>query len=342
MKIVLYLGIITLFLFSCCDKNKVNYIINATEANSIKGDILFSKGNSNYYFDIEITENYIILLDSESDSVVQVYGKCSNNENAKLISVKKSDNNLMKPVFTKSIKRKNRKENIINIIDNNMYSRSIAIKKDKKEIEIQSSLLSGNITPCVDYAIVGKELYGTPKNSYKNYLFYYFNTDSGYYWVNSPSFLIKEASGNPYILVSNLYANEDKSVIATALRYSNYVCFFDLHGNLQSTIKFGSENISPKTKPIDNELDAPNSIKCFINMYGTSKYLYCLYTGSNDFSTKSKILVFNWDKKHIATLQTDRSLRCISVDEKDQYILGVSSNESDGQDIIQYQLKSIL
>lgn len=339
MKAILHFGFLVLFLFSCNNENEDNCVINTKHTNSIKGDVLFSKSSTSYYFDIEMTKDYIVLLDSESDSVIQVYDKYTYKNETSMLTKKIENKILIKPTFVKSIQNKNRKESIIQVVDNNMYFKTITIKK--QEIEIQTSLLARDLTPCIDYAVIGKELYGSPRNSYKNHLFYYFNADSGYYWVDPPCSLIKEASETPHILISNLYANESKSIIVTALRYSNYICFFDLCGNLQKTIKFGDENITPKIRPIDKELDAPNSIKCFINMYGTENYLYCLYTGSNDFSAKSKILVFNWNKKHIATLQTDRSLRCITVDENDQYILGISSNESDGQDIIQYPLNTI-
>ena len=74
-------------------------------------------------------------------------------------------------------------------------------------------------------------------------------------------------------------------------------------------------------------------------MCGTPRYVYCLYSGSKNFSGKSKIVIFQWDGKHVRTWESDRSIRSIAVDEDDKYILAIVSKENGGQDVIRYELK---
>lgn len=79
-------------------------------------------------------------------------------------------------------------------------------------------------------------------------------------------------------------------------------------------------------------------MKHFIHISGTSKYIYCLYDGTSDFSANSIILILDWNGKQKAILQADRNLRTIAIDQSNQILLGISSRKDGGEDILEYKL----
>jgi len=85
-------------------------------------------------------------------------------------------------------------------------------------------------------------------------------------------------------------------------------------------------------------VDVLQSEKCFTAIAGSPQYVYCVYNGSNDFNTLSKIFVFKWNGKHVATWQVDRNCRTIAVDKNDKYLIAISSRSDGGQDILKYDL----
>ena len=59
--------------------------------------------------------------------------------------------------------------------------------------------------------------------------------------------------------------------------------------------------IRDRVNPDRDEIDVRNTPKCFTYICGTPQYVYCLYDGSSDFTAPSKIVIFQWNGKHIAT-----------------------------------------
>jgi hypothetical protein len=113
--------------------------------------------------------------------------------------------------------------------------------------------------------------------------------------------------------------------------------FYDLKGVLLSTVQCGSDTIVPIAHAQEeNKIDVLKSTKCFIYLYGTEEYLYCLYAGTADYSEPSKIMLFRWNGSHVKTWQMDRHIRSIAVEQSDDYIMAIALNKEGGQDVIRY------
>ena len=78
--------------------------------------------------------------------------------------------------------------------------------------------------------------------------------------------------------------------------------------------------------------------KYFIDIYGTSQYIYCLFSGSYDFSTNSTVFIFKLNGIHVKTLQLDHPISNFAIDDKNSFMIGITSNHSGGQDVIRYDL----
>ena len=62
--------------FSCNNADLTQYKVISTEAIPLQSEaILFSKDSSSYFYDLKITEDYLLFLDNSSDTILQAYGK---------------------------------------------------------------------------------------------------------------------------------------------------------------------------------------------------------------------------------------------------------------------------
>ena len=93
----------------------------------------------------------------------------------------------------------------------------------------------------------------------------------------------------------NLCVNERQNSVVAALRFFNQIDFYDLKGTYQRSFTYGKEPIVPLLKKNDTQVDVLGTTKCFIDIFGTDQYVYCLYDGSADFSNLSTLLVLSWD-----------------------------------------------
>ena len=333
-KINWFIAGVLLIVLGGCSPKKAEKIVVSTEAIPLQSEtILFSKDSSSYFYDLKITEDYLLFLDNSSDTILQAYG---NDNRMKLFSLKgRGDSALFKPQFTKSDLQKTK--NGAQIIDNDLYSKILVLKEGK--VLISSSFLSQNMINSFDYNITSREIYAVPTNGRSDYQFFSYNTTDDYYWVDGDS-IIKQKIGNiPAAYLSHLCVKEQADVVVSAMRFTNSVQFYDLKGKLKQVIKFGENTILPIKTGDGKSLDILNTPKCFIGICGTSKYVYCLYNGTSDFSSPSNILVFNWSGDHISTLQCNRGLRNIAVDEDNSSLIALSSRTDGGTDVLKYKLE---
>lgn len=331
--ILLFIGSL-LLLFSCNNADLTQYKVISTEAIPLhSATILFSRDSNSYFYDLKITEDYLLFLDNSSDTIMQAYGKDSR---MKLFSLKGlGDSTLFNPQFSKSDLQKTK--NSAQIIDNGLYSKELVLKAGK--VLISSSLLSQNMINSFDYNITSREIYAVPTNGRCDYQFFCYNTKDDYYWVDADSILKQKIGNIPSAYLSHLCVKEQADVVVSAMRFTNSVLFYDLKGTLKQVIKFGENTILPIKAGDGKSLDILNTPKCFIGIYGTSKYVYCLYNGTSDFSSSSNILVFNWNGDHISTLQCNRGLRNIAVNEDNTFLIALSSRTNGGTDVLKYKLE---
>ena len=336
MKDSLVYIICGLCILTSCSQPKKNYSISMDAQSLGKSTIILTKGGGNYLYDLQITDSYLVILDNKSDTVMQAY-TLNNILQTKIFCLRTGENNrLLAPQFVRSDYRSLNKANQISIVDNNIYLKQITLTA--KGINLRTRLLDKGLVNSKDYNITTKEIYAVPISGHQKYSYFFYNIDSGYYWVN-PSPIISEVLPHvPIAFSSNLCVNEQKKSIVTAFRFTNYVSFYDLEGNIQSTCHFGeNQTITPLC--MGEKLDIENSTKCFTSIYCTPKYVYCLYDGTTDFTAQSRILVFNWNGKHVKTWLADRNLRRIAIDKNNKTLYGISANPIAGQDVVKYLLK---
>ena len=334
MKYILLICSFLFMVFSCQDKT--DYSIAIKSDKQLNGRIQFSKDESCYFYDIKIIDNFYLFLDERSDTVLRVYKQGNTSYPYENLCRSSENDKLWMPSFTKEIHNNLKDTKITFLVDNNQYYKSITLNNNIK-INI-SKLLDLKNMFCRDFNITSKEIYATPVSRYNKNPYFFFNPDSGYYWVD-PSSSIEEIMPKDNLSYTNtICLNENQNTIVSAYRFTNYVSFYGLDGTLKTTVKFGETSVIPIVNPDRDEIDVRNTPKCFTYICGTPQYVYCLYDGSSDFTAPSKIVIFQWNGKHIATCQADRNLQAIAVDKNDKYILAIASNK-DGQDIIKYDLE---
>lgn len=343
MRIKLLVIILATLLFLSCKERKEvykDYCIGEETISLTKGKTIFTKDASCYFYDLRVSDSFYLFLDKQSDTVLWIYRK---NEVPELVmSIKRnlSGKDLYKPVFTKEVYPKDEKKDTFFLVDNNLYLKRLALNETTRDMELfMLSLFNSNRVYSTDFNITKEEIYAVPVLRGRKNPFYFFNPDSGYYWVDTPTALSQNMPTDAVSYTNSICVNENTNSVVSAFRFTNCLSFYQLDGTLRTTVQFGNDLIIPQLLPNQKELDVEGSIKCFIHICGTPRYVYCLYAGTNDFSGKSKILVFQWNGRHIKTWEVDRGLRTITVDKNDKYILGIASDANGGQDILQYELE---
>lgn len=326
--------------FSCHKGTKIkNYNISTKVDKQLAGEILLSKDDHCYFYDLKITDNFYLFLDQKSDTILRVY-KQDNLFTLHNSSCRSSGKDkLWKPLFTKEIQTNSNDKDITFLVDENQYYKDITLNNQNSDIKINTSkLLNLRNVSGRDFNITTKEVYAIPVNRDSKSPFFFFNPDSGFYWVDPSPSVEKVMPKDVLSYINTICLNKSQNAVVSACRFTNFVSFYELNGTLKTTVKFGNTPIVPVISPNQIGIDIKNTTKCFTYICGTPQYVYCLYDGSSDFTTPSKIVVFQWNGKHIATWQTDRILQTIAVDKEDKFVLAIASNDN-GQDIIKYDLK---
>lgn len=251
MKKIPFILLYALSLFCACDnKHKLSdYELSTKSSNLPEGQVLFSKENSSYYYDLAITDSFYLFLNNQSDTVLQVYQKNNLESPYSYACRKYGRESLWQPTLIKSGMYANPDKNICHVIDNELFLKKVFINDKDKSIKTETSVLFKELIHSSNYCLTSKEIYAVPIYGYKRYPFYYFNVDSEYYWVDSAPVLLKEIQHIPLAFTSSLCVNESANAIVCALRFSNYIQFYNLKGELQTVVKFGDKTILPLKKP---------------------------------------------------------------------------------------------
>lgn len=340
MRVGYYSILLSFMVLFSCDKGHVmkDYSVSEEAQRTLFGKLLFSKDNHSYFYDLKVSDRYCCFLDDLNDTTLWVY---TNDILPELVACKKRDIpyvEKIKPSFTKEVYSLKGKKDTVFCVDHRMCLKMLTLgEAGLKASELYS--LDNSLSYSTDFNITRKDTYAVPIIRGKKQPYYFFNADSGFYWVDAPMAVFQNMPNDAVAFVNSICLNEKANTVVSAFRFTNCLSFYQLDGKLRTTIQFGDELIIPKLLFNQKDIDVEGSQKCFIGLYGTPRYVYCLYAGSNDFSAKSKVVVFQWNGKHIQTWKTDRILRLIAVDKDDQYILAVASHKEKGQDIIRYELE---
>lgn len=340
MKNILLLYSFLFIVCSCADKKIIKDYSITTKSKMLPDvEILFSKNDNYYLYDLKITDNFYLFLDERSDTVLRIYKQNNILHTHNSLCRNSEKDQLWMPLFTKEVHPEFKNTDYAFLVDNNMYYKNISLSTNNNKVEINVlKLLKQKNMFSRDFNITTKETYAIPVSRSTKSPFYLFNPDSGYYWVDPSPSIEKVMPKDVLSYTNTICLNESQNTIVSAYRFTNYVSFYGLDGTLKTTVKFGETPIIPIVNPDRDEIDIRNTPKCFTYICGTPQYVYCLYDGSSDFTAPSKIVIFQWNGKHIATCQADRNLQAIAVDKDDKYILAIASNYN-GQDIIKYHLE---
>lgn len=338
------------FLFSCVEERKrVTVQLSIVPEKHLQGEVICKGGNRLNYYDLTLTDDYMAFLDYDSDTVLQIYPKDNLYTCAQSVIREVVNKEQYTPPFFINYNYTDKDyPNAITIHDSDRQQVTqflIPSNGQNDTIQSQTVHLSDQRTEYQelifthDLSITKEEVYAAPFYGRNGFLFYFFSSDSGFYWVDAyPPLTDKKLSMHTDILYFPiLQVNEQKGSVVAGLRYINSLQFYDMRGNLTKDIILGDHYVFPQPDGMKLH-NWQNSIKYITAIAKGKKYVYCLYNGSADFSNPSTIIVFNWKGKHITTLKMDKGFRKIAVDATEKYLYGIVLNEEGGTDVLRYTL----
>lgn len=339
MKTTGYVAGILLLLCAGCAKQPLSYTV-LTEKNVLLTSEVWKQGEASFHYtDIYVTDQYYAFTCHKSDTLIQVFAK-NDPANCIGILVKDEKRRHAYPIdFVKSNTRNDADNDDIWVVEN---------KRDLKQLRLLNNSLSAVKTiflgvateESTSYNFTKEEVYGVPTSGSLDKAFYFFQPDSGYYWVEmygATNKVKKHYHKNPYAALSTLVVNENKNAIVCGFLFFNQIQFFDLRGDIVRSVTIGEGTVMPANNNVGS-LDYPKSTKCVLDVCGTDNYVYCLYDGTKEFEKTSLILVFKWDGTHVKTYQTDQMLKKIAFDQSKNKLVALVSNENGGRDVVLYPI----
>lgn len=308
------------------------------EKSVLTGSLLLKGKVGTHYDEVELTDSYLVLLDRKHDTIIQVYKK---NDLSRLHAFALKGygaHYFSNPEFMKSNTRETAGKDGFWIVDNQLTFNKVQVSADSLRFDRKYISIPG-LMPSTHYNITAKETYAVPiveKDVYGP--FCYANPDDGIYWVDPPKEEKAYRLCKPVAYLPSLCVNERQNRVVAALRFFNRVDFYDLAGAPQKSVAYGGKPVAPSLTADGKGVDVLGSTKCFIDIFGTDRYVYCLYDGTVDFSAASTLLVFTWNGKLEKTLRLDRSVRRMAVDASDRFLVALSQGENGVCDVIKYPL----
>lgn len=352
MKNLITFLAIALVVFVSCEGNKSrqsgSHNISTEIKKNIRGEVILPDNGSCNYYDIAVTEDYYAFLDYYSDTILQVLDK--KDFSLREIGLREKDTfTIAYPSFAKYDYANKGRKNAITLWENEKFQMkridldnlSIApfVTSDSLPLPIEMNV-AGSTNAC----ILSNRAFTVPFHINKPSVFISGNKTNGIFHVppfpDLKNYLPEKVLRQAY--ASDLVVNEKKDRVVAALRFVSSVNFYNLNGDLQSAACYGEHYTIPVADITGKYMEVDHSIKSFIDICASDKYVFCLYDGSANFSRPSVLVVFNWDGEHLGNYQTERSLRKIAVDPAGKYLIGLAANEQGRRDVIRYQIKEIL
>lgn len=325
-KNIIYTIVLFSTFFGCRKSEYVYYKLDPEDYVNTKGLIISNLTNHNIY-NLKATKDYYCFLTKKDNHIIHICKKDQSHIYEKILPTDSLSSQNKTYYFTKEVSPIS-KNNTLYMTKGKKQLLKLHITDDSIDIDTLPACLPFGST---EYNIILNTYFAsTFQRANKSPYFRFSNTEV--LWTK-PDPLIKNKIGNSLYYINHLCISEKHKRTVVAYRFMNFLSFYDLNGNLQCTIEIGTNKFPHKI-----ELGDANIKKYFIDIYGTEKYVYCLYSGSSDLSVPSRILKFNWNGKHIDTFLLDRPIQLFAVDEKKECIIAASSYNTKGQDLIKYIL----
>lgn len=334
MKIIV--GLISFMLLcNACQKQAMKHTIPEDADVYLKGEVWQAESGKSYT-DLQITDSYYLFADKEADTVLYVLDK--KNPTKEYVYGLKGDKpeEFCSIEFVRSNTRYPSEKNAVWLVDDKRLLKQVKCLDDRI-VTLQSTQLPNALYRSTDYNFTKDEIFGVSPLGDLASSFYFFNPDSGYYRVDAHDIPQKKYKETSSAYMTNLCVNENKGAVVSALRFFNSVQFYNLRGEIKQIFSFGKVPITPQIKSSD-ALDFTGSVKCFIHIFCTEKFVYCLYDGSSELNQLSKIVLFKWNGKHVKTIQTDHMLKKIAVDPSDKLLLALACDSEGEQIVVKYKL----
>ncbi len=288
-------------------------------------------GNESYIYALKIKDGYSFFLDDRNDSILRIYRNEELQCPIRAVLKGSEKNKLQKPSFCKEIAEVPYES--VRVVDHDSYLKAIDPETDSL---VELLRFIKGLWSNTDYNFMADEICALPFLPHKNYPFFFYNEMNGYYWVEPDKSVAKSLRRRPVAYSASLVLNEKKKRIVAAYRYTNHISFYNLDGIVEQSFFTDEEIVAPVAT--HDGIDIEVSRKCFIETYGTEKYVYCLYDGSADFSNNSRLYIYTWDGKLQGSISLDRNIRTFAVSEDDSFIIAISRSKQGEQDILKYRI----
>lgn len=344
------LSVLCIAALAACNQQRENQAVETRTISreitkEISSEILLAGDATCNYYDMAITADYYAFLDFNSDTLLQI--RRAKDLSLYQIGMREVDTfALSHPYFVKYDYQNRKQKNAITIWNNdNAYLSRIQIDDTQSLPFVTASNTALPVTNSgagsINCCLTKDETYAMSLLQGKPSPFFSDNPKTGTYHVPAfpklEEFLPGDVLKSAY--ACDLVMNEEKGVIVAALRFISGVNFYSLNGDLTDAVCFGEYYSIPIADITGKYMDAERSVKSFIDICCSDRYIYCLYEGSTDFTALSTIVVFDWEGKHIANLRADRDLRKVATNPTGSCLLGLAANEQGGRDLVKYSLK---
>lgn len=322
-KFILFLSVLS---FSCSSSND----------EELEGVIWKEGGENSLYVDLWLTDSYNMLIDQKSDTVIQVYER---NRPYKLcaFALRGYDaSSFAVPEFVKSNSLRTKNKDEVWIVDRQITLNRVTVTDS---LSFVRERLFTDMYPSSFFNFTSKEIYAVPIWQKEVFApFYFANIDDGFFWVDPPQIDDSYKKCKNIAYLPGLCVSERHNSLVAAQRFFNQIYFYELNGSYKKTLTYGKERIVPLLKEDGMGVDIQETTKCFVDIFGTDRYVYCLYDGSKDFSAHSVLLILTWDGKLERMLHLDRNLKKIAVDSSDKFLYALTLNEKGTRDVVMYKI----
>ena len=325
--------IVWIFMVGCTRQTERSVLI-LEEQEPLSSECLLSKDSAHYFQDLKMTNGNLCLLDADDDTALWIYRQDGYQFPIFILPRGVGKHQIENATFLQEVRSKSEKG--FTLLDNNLYKKQI--KPINERWEIQSNSLSNAIIHSHQLNETKKELYGVPYLHAQAYPFYYYNPEEGYYWVEADTTIAKVLTySNPDAYACSLCVNEKMDRVVSAYRFTNYISFYTLKGDLLKTIRIGNSPVYP-IYLYTGTLDMVNTTKCFIDICGTERYVYCLYSGSTDYKAPTHLIAFKWNGEHHKTWLLNQNIRAMDVWD-DTYLVGIKTGQDKEQKVYRYAIR---
>lgn len=314
------------FSFSC-QKDETFYELNLTENSSkVEGEVILQpEVGKDHFFDLTADKNFFYSLyeNEKGNGMLAVYDKdFTLRQEQCLFNISMNTH----PHFTHEVVH-----DILHIASN--HSQIWQLQLDGKKF--QSKVLDTNWTNNgVDYNVISPDEFwiSTTQRMWRSSFFRLIDGRCNWF---VPDSTIGQLYPNSVPFIAHLSVNGKQEKAVATYRFIDFLSFYDFNGELKCSVK-----IQSKFPPSEIQINDPNTIKYFIDLYGTDQSVYCLYSGSNNLDVPARIIQFDWNGRHIRTYLLDRPVYSFAVNEAKHLLVAISNNKSNKQqEIVKYILK---